>query len=216
MKKYFVLSALLLVIAFSVSANQNHDDQSQVCLPNCPTPTPTVSPSPSVTPEPTVEPSPSPTPEVTPTPEPSGEPTPSITPEPSVTPSPTPEITESPSPTPTSVSAPESTPTPRLGGTILTCVMDGTCPCLGLHDAMLESCIKQFYPGGKWCELAPIKTCFADTSGMCVAEGYKCKYAPTPSPTPPMSPADLRMLKISLIKQLLSLMQQLLGILIHR
>lgn len=78
--------------------------QSQVVIPNKPTPTPTETPTP--TPEPTEEPSPDPTEEITPSP--TEESTEEVTPAPTATP----ELAEAPTPEPTPAPTPEPTPAP--------------------------------------------------------------------------------------------------------
>ncbi len=87
------------------------------------TPNPTPSPSPSTTPNPTPSPSPSPTVTGTPTPSPSPSTTPNPTPSPSPsttpnpTPSPSPSTTPNPTPSPSPSTTPNPTPSPTVTGT---------------------------------------------------------------------------------------------------
>ena len=99
-----------------------------VLLPGRPTPTvtpsptvtgtPTPSPSPSTTPNPTPSPSPSTTPGPTPSPSPSTTPNPTPSPSPSTTPGPTPSPSPSTTPNPTPSPSPSPTPSPSPSPTV--------------------------------------------------------------------------------------------------
>ena len=82
------------------------------------TPNPTPSPSPSTTPGPTPSPSPSTTPGPTPSPSPSTTPNPTPSPSPSTTPNPTPSPSPSTTPNPTPSPSPSTTPNPTPSPTV--------------------------------------------------------------------------------------------------
>jgi len=56
------------------------------------------------------------------------------------------------------------------------CLIDGTCPCFSATGKNLEACIAQKYPNGKYCELAPVRTCFGQWKD-CTPEAPKCAVA---------------------------------------
>ena len=87
----------------------------------------------------------------------------------------TPDDTDIPTPPP----AP-----PVMGSGPPVCLLQGTCPCFGLSGDFLNACVAQKYPGGKMCELVPVKSCFGQLN--CVPEAPKCAGMPE-TPVSPLS-----------------------------
>ena len=123
------------------------------------TTSPTETPSPSPSPSATETPSPSPSPSATETPSPSPSPSPSITPSPTITtsPSPSPSATETPSPSPSH--SPSITPSPTITSDLLE-----ECCAEGLNEFNVTANTEQEFGSS----IITTTTAFTDNVTICV------------------------------------------------